>query len=42
MVRIRPRRLSIGLACHYFVAYGGFAEDWVERETQRILEEGKK
>jgi hypothetical protein len=30
------------LAYHYSEAYGCFAEDWVERETQRILEPDKK
>jgi 2TM domain len=35
---------GIGLAFHYSAAYGGLAGggDWVDRETQKILDEEKK
>jgi hypothetical protein len=33
---------GIGLFSHYMTAYRAPGSDWVERETQKILDEGKK
>ena len=32
---------GIGLAYHFDVAYGSLGRDWVDRETQMILDQGK-
>lgn len=32
----------IGLIAHYFRAYGSVGEEWIERETERILEEEQR